>query len=96
MYGPEAALLTEQFSPRVRYSGISLGYQLAAVTAGGPTTLIATYMVAHYQAVYVGFAASPLSSLLIALYLICMTLVSLVAVQFLKEYAGKAIVPEEV
>lgn len=91
MYGPEAALLTEQFSPRLRYSGISLGYQLASVTAGGPTTLIAAYVVARFQGVHLGFAASPLSSLLIALYLVCLTVVSLVAVQFLKERAGKAI-----
>ena len=28
MYGPEAALIAESFSPRLRYSGASLGYQL--------------------------------------------------------------------
>jgi len=36
LYGPEAALIAESFSPRRRYSGASLGYQLASVIAGGP------------------------------------------------------------
>src|SRR5262249_33304623 len=31
MYGPEAALIAESFSPRLRYSGASLGYQLASI-----------------------------------------------------------------
>ena len=36
LYGPEAALIAESFSPRLRRSGASLGYQLASVSAGGP------------------------------------------------------------
>jgi hypothetical protein len=36
MYGPQAALIAECFTPRLRYSGASLGYQLASVIAGGP------------------------------------------------------------
>jgi hypothetical protein len=35
-YGPQAALIAEAFTPRLRYSGSSLGYQLASVIAGGP------------------------------------------------------------
>jgi MFS family permease len=42
MYGPQAALIAECFTPRLRYSGASLGYQLASVIAGGPAPLIAT------------------------------------------------------
>src|ERR1700691_3162498 len=41
MYGPEAALIAESFSPRLRYSGSSLGYQLASIIAGGPSPVIA-------------------------------------------------------
>src|SRR5712671_2396465 len=41
-YGPQAALIAEAFTPRLRYSGSSLGYQLASVIAGGPAPLIAT------------------------------------------------------
>jgi len=36
-YGPQAALIAESFSPRLRYSGASLGYQLASIIAGGPS-----------------------------------------------------------
>src|SRR5581483_4825335 len=34
-YGPQAALIAEAFTPRLRYSGASLGYQLASIIAGG-------------------------------------------------------------
>ena len=45
-YGPQAALIAEAFTPRLRYSGASLGYQLASVIAGGPAPLIATALFA--------------------------------------------------
>ncbi|MEU6700434.1 MFS transporter [Pseudonocardia sp. NPDC046786] len=41
MYGPQAAFLSELFGTKVRYSGISIGYQLASVFAGGLAPLIA-------------------------------------------------------
>src|SRR6266567_1277689 len=41
LYGPQAALIAESFSPRLRYSGTSLGYQLASIIAGGPSPFIA-------------------------------------------------------
>lgn len=42
MYGPQAAFFSELFGTRVRYSGASLGYQLASPFAGGLAPLIAT------------------------------------------------------
>jgi hypothetical protein len=45
-YGPQAALIAESFTPRLRYSGASLGYQLASVIAGGPAPLVATAILA--------------------------------------------------
>ena len=42
MYGPQAAFFSELFSTRVRYTGASLGYQLASPLAGGLAPLIAT------------------------------------------------------
>ena len=36
MYGPQAALIAESFTGRLRYSGASMGYQLASVISGGP------------------------------------------------------------
>ena len=46
-YGPQAALIAESFTPRLRYSGASLGYQLASIIAGGPAPIIATALVRH-------------------------------------------------
>ena len=40
VYGPQAALISERFSTRLRYSGASLGYQLAAPFAGGLAPII--------------------------------------------------------
>ena len=41
MYGPQAAFLSELFGTKVRYSGVSIGYQLASIVAGGLAPLIA-------------------------------------------------------
>ena len=49
MYGPQAALIAECFTPRLRYSGASIGYQLSSVIAGGPAPLIATALFAAYR-----------------------------------------------
>jgi hypothetical protein len=68
-YGPQAALIAEAFTPRLRYSGASLGYQLASVIAGGPAPLIATALFAAYQT---GYA--------VAIYIAACAVVSLVAV----------------
>src|SRR5262249_3123111 len=51
-YGLQAALIAEAFTPRLRYSGSSLGYQLASVIAGGPAPLIATALFAAYHSGY--------------------------------------------
>jgi len=52
MYGPQAALIAESFTGRLRYSGASLGYQLASLIAGGPAPLIATGLLAYYHSGY--------------------------------------------
>ena len=67
-YGPQAALIAEAFTPRLRYSGASLGYQLASVIAGGPAPLIAT---ALFAAFHTGYA--------IAIYIAACAVVSLVS-----------------
>src|SRR5260370_26548908 len=67
-YGPQAALIAEAFTPRLRYSGASLGYQLASVIAGGPAPLIATALFAAY---HTGYA--------IAIYIAACAVVRLVA-----------------
>lgn len=48
LYGPQAALVTEQFSPRLRYTGSSLAYTLAGVIGGAPAPLLLTALLAGY------------------------------------------------
>jgi MFS family permease len=69
MYGPQAAFLTEMFGTRVRYSGASLGAQLASVVAGGMAPLVATEILLR------GYGRGALS-----LYLIGMAAVTIVSV----------------
>jgi metabolite-proton symporter len=47
MYAPQASFVSELFGTRVRFSGLSLGYQLASVLAGGLSPLIATKLLAE-------------------------------------------------
>ncbi len=82
-YGPQAALIAEAFTPRLRYSGSSLGYQLASVIAGGPAPLIATALFAAYGS---GYA--------ISIYIAACAVVSLVAAAFMPDYTGKDISKE--
>jgi MFS family permease len=82
-YGPQAALIAESFTPRLRYSGASLGYQLASVIAGGPAPIIATALFATY---HTGYA--------IAIYIAACSLISVLAVAFMPDYTGKDISAE--
>jgi MFS family permease len=82
-YGPEAALIAESFTPRLRYSGSSLGYQLASIIAGGPSPLIATALFATYHS---GYA--------IAIFIAACAVISLVAASFMPDYTGKDISAE--
>src|SRR5947199_4108858 len=45
LYGPQAALISERFGTKLRYTGASLGYRLASITAGGPAPIVARYLV---------------------------------------------------
>jgi metabolite-proton symporter len=82
-YGPQAALIAEAFTPRLRYSGASLGYQLASVIAGGPAPLIATWLFAQYHS---GYA--------IALYIAACAVVSVVSAAMMPDYTGRDISQE--
>ncbi len=82
-YGPQAALIAESFTPRLRYSGSSLGYQLASLIAGGPAPLIATALFAAY---HTGYA--------IAIYIAACAVISLVSAAFMPDYTGKDISAE--
>jgi metabolite-proton symporter len=52
MYGPQAAFLSELFGTKVRYSGVSIGYQLASIVAGGLAPLIAVALLARFDTGY--------------------------------------------
>jgi metabolite-proton symporter len=73
-YGPQAAFISERFPGSLRYSGASLGYQLASITAGGPAPLIALYLYRTYQ-----------TSMAVAAYVAFTGLVSLICVWLLKD-----------
>ena len=83
LYGPQAALIAEAFTPRLRYSGASLGYQLASVIAGGPAPVIAATLFAAY---HTGYA--------IAIYIAFCAVVSLVSASFMPDYTGADISKE--
>lgn len=70
MYGPQAAFFSELFGTQVRYSGASLGYQLASPLAGGLAPLIATALLRESN-------GRPTS---VALYLIVLAVVTTVSV----------------
>jgi MFS family permease len=82
-YGPQAALIAEAFTPRLRYSGASLGYQLASIIAGGPAPLIAAWLFAQYKS---GYA--------ISFYILFCALVSLASAWFMPDYTGQDISAE--
>jgi len=79
-YGPQAALIAESFTGRLRYSGASLGYQLASVIAGGPAPLIATWLYKTYN-----------SATAIAIYIAACAVITLIATALMTDYTGKDI-----
>jgi MFS family permease len=81
-YGPQAALIAESFTGRLRYSGASLGYQLASVIAGGPAPLIAATLFAGPK--FLGIGAYK-TSFAIAVYIAVCAVISLIAVATVKE-----------
>ena len=52
MYGPQAAFLSELFGTKVRYSGVSVGYQLASIAAGGLAPLVAVWLYTTFDSGY--------------------------------------------
>ena len=75
MYGPQAAFFSELFGTRVRYSGVSLGYQLASPFAGGLAPIIAAVLLQ-----WSGGHPWP-----VAVYLAIVCLITLLAIRFAKE-----------
>jgi MFS family permease len=79
LYSVQASLIPELFGTRLRYTGASIGYQLAAPIAGGSAPLIAAWL-AH---------TFPGQSWLLAVYIMGLCTLSLVCVHFLAETSRK-------
>ncbi|MGH3716101.1 MAG: MFS transporter [Micromonosporaceae bacterium] len=74
MYGPQAAFFSELFGTKVRYTGASVGYQLASIVAGSVAPLIAVALLSSFG-----------SSTPISLYLVVCVLITIVAVVLSRE-----------
>jgi MFS family permease len=78
LFGPQAALIAESFTPRLRYTGAGLGFHLASIIAGGPAPFIATALYVNYES---GYA--------IACYILVCGLISIAATALLKDYTNR-------
>ena len=76
-YGPQAALCSEAFPAEIRYSGVSIGYAIGAIFGGAFAPLIADLVFKSTGA-----------SWTIGLYILGVTIISLVAVSLVKETKG--------
>ena len=79
-FGPQAAFIPETFTTRVRYSGSSLGYQLASIIAGGPAPLIAAWLFGTFH-----------SATAIAVYIAVCAVITLIATALMTDYTGRDI-----
>ncbi|WP_427006625.1 MFS transporter [Pseudarthrobacter sp. H2] len=77
MYAGQPSIMAEMFPTRMRYSGVSLGYQVTSIVAGSMAPIIATSLLGTFK-----------SSTPIALYLLAACAVTAVAVYFMKETRG--------
>jgi len=77
MYAGQPAIMAEMFPTRMRYSGVSLGYQVTSIVAGSMAPIIATWLLKVYG-----------SWVPVAGYIVFAALVTLVAVYFMKETKG--------
>jgi metabolite-proton symporter len=79
LYAVQASLIPELFGTRLRYTGASIGYQLAAPVAGGLAPVIAATLVEEFPGHYWPLAA----------YVIVIAVISLVSVILLAETSRK-------
>ncbi|RJO76451.1 MFS transporter [Nocardia panacis] len=80
MYAGQPALMAEMFPTRMRYSGVSLGYQVTSIVAGSLAPIIAVRLLEDYR-----------SSVPIAWYLAASAFITLIAVVAAKETKGIAL-----
>ena len=86
VYGPQAALFSELFDTRVRYTGISFVYQFSGIFASGLTPIIAT-------------ALLPMGGgkpWLICFYVLAVSLISALSVYLMKESHKREMTKDEI
>ncbi|MET0997966.1 MAG: MFS transporter, partial [Marmoricola sp.] len=76
MYAPQAAFFSELFGTSVRYTGASVGYQLASIFAGALAPIIAVDLLG---------SADEKNTTAVALYVAAASVLTIVAVFFAKE-----------
>ena len=77
MYSPQPAIMAEMFPTRMRYSGVSLGYQVTSIVAGSLAPIISVKLLDIYD-----------SWVPIAIYLAVAAIITLVAALFMRETNG--------
>lgn len=77
MYGPQAAFITELFPTRIRYSGVSIAYQLTSIVAGSLAPIIALWLYKQYG------SATP-----VAIYVAAACVISGISAVLAKETRG--------
>ena len=80
MYAGQPAIMAEMFPTRMRYSGVSLGYQVTSIVAGSLAPIIATLLLKNSG-----------SSFPVAVYLLACCVVTAVAVIALRETRGSSL-----
>ncbi|RKT53517.1 MFS transporter [Saccharothrix australiensis] len=80
MYGPQAAFFAELFGTEVRYSGASIGYQLASIAAGALAPIVATALLRDFGGPFP-----------IVLYVVAMCVLTVVAVLAARETRGSSL-----
>jgi MHS family shikimate/dehydroshikimate transporter-like MFS transporter len=73
-YGPAPALFSEMFGTRVRYSGVSIGYQIGSVLGGAFAPIVATALYAAFH-----------SSSMVSVYIVAVSVVSFISVFLVTE-----------
>ncbi|WHZ09589.1 MAG: putative MFS-type transporter [Burkholderiaceae bacterium] len=76
-YGPQAALYAEMFPAKVRYSGVSIGYALGAIIGGAFAPTIAEWIMTSWG-----------KTSIIGVYMVVLSIISLIAVSLVKDVMG--------
>jgi MFS family permease len=77
MYAGQPSIMAEMFPTRMRYSGVSLGYQVTSIVAGSLAPIIAASLLGRFE-----------SSVPVAIYLMCACIITAICVLVLKETRG--------